>query len=66
MDEVEEYFIEHELISSDDGHPYYYLATFAENTPKTLQEKGGLNSSCQRHLDLNLVPESDDNLSGDN
>lgn len=63
VDEVQEYFIEHELISSDDGHPYYYLATFAEHTPKTLQAKGGLNNSCQRHLDLSLLPEPDDDLS---
>lgn len=66
VDEVHEYFIGHELISSDDGHPYYYLATFAEHTPKTLQEKGGLDSACQRHFDLNLLPEPDDNLSGNN
>lgn len=66
LDEVQEYFIEHELISSDDGHPYYYLATFAEHTPKKLQEKGELNSSCQRHLDLSFIPEPDDNLSGNN
>lgn len=64
IDEVENYFIEHELISSDDGHPYYYLATFQENTPAVLKSIGGLNSSNHRHLDLNIVPEKDEGLEG--
>lgn len=59
LDEVEEYFVDCDLVSSDDGHPYYYLATFSEDTPDELKEIARLNSSNQLHLDLNFAPNED-------
>lgn len=59
LDEVEEYFVDCDLVSSDDGHPYYYLATFSEDTPDELKEIARLNSSNQLHLDLNIVPDKE-------
>ena len=60
LEEVEQYFVEPlDSVCSDDGHPYYYLATFSEDTPVELKEIAGLNSSNQLHMDLNLVPSRD-------
>ncbi|MCS6161872.1 hypothetical protein [Shewanella baltica] len=59
LDEVEEYFVDCDLVSSDDDHPYYYLATFSEDTPDELKEIARLNSSNQLHLDLNFAPNED-------
>lgn len=57
IDEVEDYFIETTLITSDDGCPYYHLATFSEETPDNLREIGRLNDFYQIHLDLNFIDE---------
>ncbi|WP_226970269.1 hypothetical protein, partial [Vibrio navarrensis] len=59
LEEVEQYFVDYDLVSSDDGHPYYYLATFSEETPNKLKQIAGLNSVNQLHLDLNIVPDED-------
>lgn len=59
IDEAEQYFIECDLVNSDDGHPYYYLATFNEDTPDELKKIAGLNTSNQIHLDLNFFPDPD-------
>ncbi|WP_226982243.1 hypothetical protein [Vibrio navarrensis] len=59
LEEVEQYFVDYDLVSSDDGHPYYYLATFSEETPDELKQIAALNSSNQLHLDLNIVPDED-------
>lgn len=59
LEEVEQYFIEVEEISSDDGHPYFHLATFSEETPVELKNRAGLNSSNQLHLKLDLMPSGD-------
>ncbi|HHE5127127.1 TPA: hypothetical protein ACPEVW_003319 [Proteus mirabilis] len=59
LEEVEQYFVDYDLVSSDDGHPYYYLATFSEETPDKLKQIAGLNSANQLHLDLNIVPDED-------
>ncbi len=60
LEEVEEFYIDHELICSDDDHPYYYLVTFSEETPTELRKIAGLNSSFQTHLDLNFMPSADE------
>lgn len=59
LEEVEQYFVDYDLVSSDDGHPYYYLVTFSEETPNKLKQIAGLNSVNQLHLDLNIVPDED-------
>lgn len=59
LEEVERYFLNHNEVCSDDGHPYYYLATFSEETPYHLKKIAGLNSSNQLHLDLNFLSTKD-------
>ncbi|EGQ9125408.1 hypothetical protein I8D67_000989 [Vibrio parahaemolyticus] len=59
LEEVEQYFVDYDMVSSDDGHPYYYLATFSDETPDELKQIAGLNSSNQLHLGLNIVPDED-------
>ncbi|MEY0319913.1 hypothetical protein [Providencia stuartii] len=54
LEEVEHYFVDYDLASSDDDHDYY-LATFNDETPDELKQIAGLNSSNQLHLDLNCV-----------
>lgn len=60
LEEVNDYYVDHELVSSDDDHPYYYLVTFSEDTPTELVKIAGLNSSFQAHFDLNFMPSSDE------
>ncbi|EAZ9324718.1 hypothetical protein CBI59_23505, partial [Salmonella enterica] len=59
LEEVEQYFVDYDLVGSDDGHPYYYLATFSDETPDELKRIAGLNSSNQLHMGLNIVPDED-------
>lgn len=59
LDEVEQYFVDCDQVGSDDGHPYYYLVTFSEDTPMKLKQIAGLNSSSQLHLNLNFIPGRD-------
>lgn len=58
LDEVEQYLIEIDVVQSDDGCPYYCLATFDEQTPQELKEIGGFNSSNQIQLDLAILSKS--------
>lgn len=58
LEEVEHYFVDYDLASSDDDHDYY-LATFNDETPDELKQIAGLNSSNQLHLDLNIIPDED-------
>ncbi|MCE9944022.1 hypothetical protein ACEUCS_19370 [Aeromonas caviae] len=60
VEEVDQYFIDVEEVCSDDGFPYYYLATFDEETPAELKKIAGLNSCNQIHLDLNFLPSRDE------
>lgn len=55
IEEAQEYFIETECIESDDGCPYYYLATFSAETPDNLCDIGKLNENYQTHLDLHFI-----------
>lgn len=59
LEEVKQYFVDYDPVNSDDDHPYYYLATFSEETPDKLKHIAGLNSANQLHLDLNIVPNED-------
>ena len=59
LEEVERYIEKYDLVSSDDGHPYYYLVTFSDETPDELKQVAGLNNSNQLHLNLNIVPDGD-------
>lgn len=55
LEEIDQYFIELDLVDSDDGVPYYYLASFAENTPPELKEVAGINTANQLHIGLEVM-----------
>ena len=55
LEETEQYFVEVEEVCSDDGHPYYDLVTFSEDTPDELKTIAGLNSSNQIHMRLSSL-----------
>lgn len=55
LEETEQYFVEVEEVCSDDGHPYYYLVTFSEDTPDELKAIAGLNSENQIHMGLSSL-----------
>ena len=52
LEETEQYFVKIEEVCSDDGHPYYDLVTFSEDTPDELKTIAGLNSSNQVYMSL--------------
>jgi hypothetical protein len=60
INEVQDYLIRVDPVCSDDDHPYYLLATFAEETPDQLKRIAGLNNFNQKQLPLNLSHDSSD------
>jgi len=60
LEEVTDYFVECEPVSSDDGHPYYYLVSFNDETPDGLKKIAGLNNSNQLHLSLDVIPDDEE------
>lgn len=60
VEEVGQYLIGVDEVCGNDDTPYYYLATFDEETPSELKKSAGLNSCNQIHLDLNFLPSRDE------
>lgn len=60
LNEIDQYFIDLKQVTSDDGLPYYCLATFSENTPPELKKVAGLNDANQLHLGLEIMYSEDE------
>lgn len=50
VEEVATYLTAYEGIESDDGHPYYDLASFREDTPIELRKVGGLDEELKKQF----------------